>query len=155
MPATAAWMSTGSAATASSSGVGGRRRGSWANEALAEATSRTKSNARMTVLRFTDSYFSGRPTSALPSAGPNALHHRETRRLPPGRNGGARHRGGDPAVRRRHPRRAAQGRDPRADLDRKSRPVYKVERWDLSGALDQLAAIKDRLRVALLTEDAT
>ena len=35
---------------------------------------------------------------------------------------------------------------------RRSRPVYKVESWDLSGALDQLAAIKDRLRVAFISD---
>jgi hypothetical protein len=35
---------------------------------------------------------------------------------------------------------------------RKSRPVYKVESWDLSVALDQLTAIRDRLRVAFISD---
>lgn len=35
---------------------------------------------------------------------------------------------------------------------RKSRPVYKVESWDLSGTLDTLLPLKDRLKVALISD---
>jgi hypothetical protein len=35
---------------------------------------------------------------------------------------------------------------------RQSRPLYKVESWDLSSALDQLMALKDRLRVAFVSD---
>lgn len=35
---------------------------------------------------------------------------------------------------------------------RKSRPVYKVESWDLSAALEELLPLKDRLRVALISD---
>ena len=35
---------------------------------------------------------------------------------------------------------------------RKSRPVYKVESWDLSAALEELMPLKDRLRVAFISD---
>ena len=35
---------------------------------------------------------------------------------------------------------------------RKSRPVYKVESWDLSAALEELMPLKDRLRVAFVSD---
>lgn len=35
---------------------------------------------------------------------------------------------------------------------RRSRPLYKVESWDLSSALEQLVALKERLRVAFVSD---
>lgn len=35
---------------------------------------------------------------------------------------------------------------------RRSRPLYKVESWDLSSALEQLIALKERLRVAFVSD---
>jgi hypothetical protein len=35
---------------------------------------------------------------------------------------------------------------------RKSRPVYKVESWDLSAALNELMPLKDRLKVAFISD---
>ncbi len=35
---------------------------------------------------------------------------------------------------------------------RRSRPVYKVESWDLSAALEQLMPLKERLRVAFISD---
>ena len=35
---------------------------------------------------------------------------------------------------------------------RNSRPVYKVESWDLSAALEELMPLKDRLRVAFVSD---
>ena len=35
---------------------------------------------------------------------------------------------------------------------RKSRPVYKVESWDLSAALEEIMPLRDRLRVAFISD---